>query len=325
MTNNGELYLENKYGTITINGWEKNNIAIVANISVTDDKKEKAKDILDRINSNIVESGDFISVVSEISDRDIGFFARYFNKINPFDLDKGNVEINYTINLPINAEVELINSFGDVILDNWTGKLKATIEHGNMWISKNLTNANISMSFGKLRAKSITYGTVSLKNGSIDFEDSKDIRLKTSGSYINAKNIFNLDIVSSKDEILIDHIDNLYGEANFSNIEIKSIEKQVNLQLKVTEFRVLKINSPDPYLNIGQESSDISINVNQLNFKFDATLEEGILRLSKSFSNIKSEVIDKNNRVRKVSATFGKPKSGIFTFTGKKGIITLKD
>lgn len=325
MTNTGELHLENKYGNITINGWEENTIAITMNIRVTDVKKEKAKYLFDRISVNIKASGNYLSVISEISDKDIGFFAKYFNKVNPFDFDKSNVAINYTIYLPLKAEIDIKNAFGDVVLDNWKGRLKVDLQHGDLWINHDLTNANINMKFGKLSAKSITYGTIDLKNGGADFEDSKDMLLKISGSNIEARSISNLYIESSKDVISIDHVDVFSGDLKFSNVEVKSIEKEINLHLKVTKLRVFKINNPDSYITINQESSDISININQLNFKFAATLEEGLLRLPKTFSEVKSQVIDEGNKIRMVNAIYGKPNSGVLNFTGKKGNIILTE
>nr|WP_143404162.1 hypothetical protein [Gaetbulibacter sp. 4G1] len=325
MTNAGELHLNNKYGNIIVNGWEQNSMKLTINIKVTNKKKDKAKDILDRIDTDIKEAGNFISIASEISDKNKSLFSRYFNKVNPFDLDKSNVEINYTIYMPINAEIELTNKFGDVILENWTGKLKANLQHGDLWINEAITNANIDIKFGKLRAKSITYGSISLKNGNASIEESKDLLLKTSGSTIEIGNVADLELVSSKDEILIEQVGVIHGELMFSNAQISKVNSNIDLIMRVAELRVSKVNQPDAVVTINQESSDINLNISDLEFKLDATLEQGLLRLPKTFSNINTTMIDKGKRIRKVNATYGKMNLGVFTFTGKKGIITLKE
>ena len=325
MTNAGELNLNNKYGNIMINGWEQNNIEITIDIKVTNKKKDNAKDLLERINAEIKTTGDYIGITSEFSDKNLSIFSRYFNKVNPFDFDKSNVEINYTINLPLNAEVNVTNKFGDVILENWTGKLKANVQHGDLWINEAITNASIDMKFGKLKTKSITYGSISLKNGSIDITDSKDLLLKTSGSTIEIDKVSNLEIVSSKDEITIEAAGKIQGELMFSNAQVDSIDSAINLTMKVAELRVSKINQPNAVVNIDQESSEINLNISGLAFKFNATLEQGLLRLPKTFSNINTTVLDKGKRIREITATYGKLNFGVFTFTGKKGIITLKE
>jgi hypothetical protein len=325
MTNAGELHVENKYGNITINGWSKNKIAIAVEVKVINNKEDKAKELFKRIETNFKTTSNFVSVVSEISDKDSGFFARYFNKVNPFEFDRGNVEINVTISLPANAEMEISNKFGDVNIEDWTGKLKANLEHGDLWINESIGNTNIDMTFGKIRAKSMTYGSINLKNGGLDMETSQDLVLKSSGSEIEIDNVTNLELISSKDEVIIGHVGSIHGDLKFSNIEIASVEKDINLYMKVVDFRVLKMVQSDNMVVINQESSDISIDITGLSFKFDAILEEGLLRLPKSFSNVKSNVIDKSKRIRKITASYGKTATGAFSFTGNKGVITLKE
>lgn len=325
MTHAGELYINNKYGNVSVTGWNQNSIEIRIDIKVSSKKRDQAKSLLERIDTEIKTAGDFISITSEFSDKNSSFFSRYFNKVNPFDFDKSNVEINYTINLPLNAEIDLTNKFGDVVLENWTGKLKANVQHGDLWIDETITNANIDMKFGKLRAKSVTYGTISIKNGSLDMKDSKDLLLKTSGSSIDIDQVTDLELISSKDEIVIEDVGKIQGSLMFSNAQINTIDNTIDLAMKVAEFRVSKINQVDAVVNIEQESSEISINISDLAFKFNATLEQGVLRLPKTFSNIDSKMVDKGKRIRDISATYGKQTPGTFTVTGKKGIITLKE
>ena len=325
MTNAGELNLNNKYGNVIVNGWNQNAIEITIDIKVTNKKKDNAKNLLERISAEIKTAEGYISITSEFSDKNTSFFSRYFNKVNPFDFDKSNIEINYTVNLPINAEIDVTNKFGDVILENWTGKLKANVQHGDLWINESIANANIDMKFGKLRTKSITYASVSLKNGSIAIENSQNLVLKTGGSKIEIDSVANLELVSSKDEITIENVGKIQGELMFSNAQVNTVDSDINLIMKVSELRVSKINQPNAVVNIEQESSEINMSISGLAFKFNATLEEGLLRLPKTFSNINTTVLDKGKRIREITATYGELNLGEFSFTGKKGSITLKE
>ncbi len=95
--------------------------------------------------------------------------------------------------------------------------------------------------------------------------------------------------------------------------------------MHVAELKVLRISNLDATVDINQESSDIQINIENLSFKFNAVLEQGLLRLPKTFSNIESNVIDKGKRIREINAMYGNSPSGLFSFTGKKGIIILEE
>ncbi|MEP1488374.1 MAG: hypothetical protein ABJL44_17180 [Algibacter sp.] len=325
MTNAGELFIDNKYGDVTINGWNKNTISITIDIKVSNKKAEQAKSLLERIKPNIKTTSDYVNIISEISEKNTSFFSRYFNKVNPFDFDKSDVDINYTIYLPLNAEIDVTNKFGDVILDNWTGKLKANVQHGDLWINESIANANIEMKYGKLKSQSITYGSLNIKNGAINAEDFQNLLLTTNGSAIEIEAIETLELNSSKDEIRIGHIGALDGKLNFTDMQVDTIQSNINLTMKVAEFRVNNIVKPDTDVSINQESSNIHINIKNLSFKFTANLEQGVLRLPKTCENVHTKMIDKGKRIRDVEATYGSYNSGNFTFIGKKGIITLKE
>ncbi len=325
MTSAGELYLDNKYGDVTIQGWKKNSIVISVEIKVSHKKKESAEDLLNRISPTIKVLDNFISVSSDIAEKSTGFFAKYFNKANPFDFDRSNVQINYTVNLPANAELEILNKFGDVIIEDYTGKLKLDAQHGDVWINENLNNADINLKYGKLRAESINYGSIRLKNGSLNLEKSKDLRLNSSGSNIDIEEITSLEIYSSKDEITIDEVESINGSLEFTNMQVNNLDDEINLSMKIADFKVDTIHSSDASIIIYQESSEISLNIEGFSFNFDATLEEGLVRLPKSFKNVNTKMLDKGKRVREITAKYGKDTPGKISITGEKGVILLKD
>lgn len=316
------LYLDNKYGEINIKGWEKNIVAIIVNVKVTNKKEERAKSILDAIKVDIKESRDLIRVESRISGNKNGFFSRYFNNLT---IGKSNAQIDYTIYLPQNVELDIINKFGDIILDDWDGELKVNMKHGDLWLNDKISKANIEMKYGKIRAKTIDTGQIILKNGSLDLQKSQNLLINSSGSKIEMNQIYELELISNKDDIIIEDVENLNGKVRFSNIKIENLGKEIELTMKLADLRILKIKQPDIIVSIDQESSDIDINITKTSFKFKAALEQGLLRLPKSFSNISNKVIDKGMKIREIKAEYGKSLSGTFNLVGKKGIIILKE
>ncbi len=326
LTNAGELHLENKYGNVIINGWDEKTIQITIDIQVIKKKKEDAEELLKRIHPVINETEDFVSISSVIEDKSNSLLSRFFNKANPFDFDKGNIQIDYTVYLPFNAEINIINKFGDIIISEWNGKLKANVQHGDMWINKDLNNANIEMKFGKLKTKSITYGNIRFKNGEIDIEESKDLKISSSGTTIQIEHVTSLEIYSSKDKITIEKTGSIQGELMFSNMNLTTVYENIHLTMEVADFRVTKIEKTNASVIIDQESSELNINVTGLAIDFNASLEQGLLRIPKSFSNIKTDIIDKRKRIRDISATYGNGSLvGKFQITGKKGVIILKE
>ncbi|MEE9363794.1 MAG: hypothetical protein V3U92_14430 [Cellulophaga sp.] len=325
LSNTGKFHIDNKYGDVIINGWDKNSIEVIISISVTHKKLEQAESILDRIIPNIKEAGDFLSISSKIEDKNQSLFSRYFNKANPFTFDKSNVQIDYLVYMPENASLDITNKFGDVILSGWTGKLKVNIQHGDLWINEDITNARIKMKFGNLHSKSIAYGTIELKNGSIAIDTSKNLRILSSGTTINIDEVSTLELFSSKDEISIGSLDKINGDLRFSKVYLNNVGGKIDLTMKLADFRVLMLENEPIDISIRQESSDIKINIFNLNFEFTATLEHGLLRIPKTFKNIKTKIIDKGKKIRNISATHGKIPYGTISINGEKGVIILSE
>jgi len=325
LTNSGELYLENKYGNININGWDKEEIQITIDIEVTNKKSDDADEILDRIQPKFRTTDNYANVISEITEKSTSFFAKYFNKINPLDIEKSNISINYTINLPANADIEIINKFGDIILNNWTGKLQVAQKHGDIWINESISNADIDLKYGKLKTKSIDYGRIDLKNGNIELDKAKYLSLKTSGTTIKINRIDKLDFTSNKDDAEFNYIGETKADLKFSSVLIREIDNDAFFNTKITDLEVSSINEPDSKIEINQVSSDITVNISNISFVFESYLEQGVLKLPKSFKEIDTNIIDDGKKIREITASYGNIKKGIFSVTGKKGTITLTE
>ena len=323
--NTGELHLENKYGNINVYGWAKEEVSITVSITVTDKKKENAKDLLGRIKPIIRQSEKFISVNYEIGEKSTGFFSNLFEKANPFDFDRSNVQIDYKIYIPKKVELEIVNKFGDVFIEDWVGILKADVQHGDMWINDNLNKADISMKYGKLRAKNINYANIDLNNGGLDIDHANTMRLNSSGSTIDIQQVESLEYYANKDEANIKDISTLYGNLKFSQLRIRHLNKDIDLNLKISDFWIDHVVSQNSKITIEQESSEVSINILNFPHSFSAILEEGLVRLPKSFQNVDSKIQDKGKKLREIKATYGKGGKGHIIISGKKGVVLLKE
>ncbi len=324
LTDAGKLHLENKYGNISLNGWDKDEVSVEITITVNHRKKENAEALLNRIQPIAQDIDEFVSLGYVIKEKSSGWFADFFEKANPFDYDRSNIQIDYTVYMPAKAALKVTNTFGDVVIEDWTGKLRILIEHGDVWINEDLNKADIDMRYGKLRAQNIDYGSIDIKNGELNMKDSKSLRLNSSGTDIALNSISSLEIYSNKDDVGIAEVNTMFGNLKFTSLEVDNLVEEADMTLRVADFRVAKIN-PNTSIAIEQESSEISLNVTDFSHRFDATLEQGLVRLPKSFDNIDSKMLDKGKKLREIKATYGKNSDGRISISGKKGVVLLKE
>ncbi|MEM8509657.1 MAG: hypothetical protein AAF717_17630 [Bacteroidota bacterium] len=325
LTNAGELQLENKYGNIKVTGWEQNEVAVKINIQVNHRKRENAENLLGRIRPKITSGGNYVAIVSEIANKNTGWFADLFNRTNPIDFDRSHVQIDYEVFLPKKAELKITNRFGDVLIEDWNGELKTLIEHGDLWLGEDLGKADIILKFGKVRARDLNYASLNLKNGRLDMENAKSLRINGSGTEMTLGTVNSLELYSNKDEIRIREVGTLYGNLKFSTLNITELSQDMDMTMKIADFNLEQIIAPETEIVIEQESSDISIQVTNFSHRFQATLEQGVVRLPKSFENVNSEMLDKSRKLRKIDASYGKDTKGAIRINGLKGIVTLRE
>ncbi|WP_149303236.1 hypothetical protein [Pareuzebyella sediminis] len=325
LTNNGDIHIENKYGNISVFGWEKEEVSLRITIRVTHKKRDNAQDLLNRIKPILHHSENFLSVSYEIEEKGSSFFSQLFEKANPFDFDRSNIQIDFTLKVPSKTEMEISNKFGDVIIEDWNGTLDAQVEHGNIWINENLKNATVSLEFGKLHAKDISFGRLELKNGELNMNDAKNLRLYSSGSTVELGTIGVLDIDSNKDELMLKWVDNLFGVVKFGRVEVHRLQKDLDIDLKISDFVVDKVGGTDVDISITQESSDITLNITDFSHQFRAVLEEGLVRLPKTYREVDSKILDKGKKLREIYATYGDHIRGTILIEGKKGVVLLKE
>ncbi|MCL6267066.1 hypothetical protein [Flagellimonas myxillae] len=322
---NGTVQIENKYGNVVVNGWDRNELQVSIAIKVVHRKDENAKKLLDRIQPKVTQAGDFIRITSEIVDKSSSLLGRYFNKANPFDFDKSNVQIDFEVYMPVNAELNVTNKFGDLVIGSWNGDLEANVQHGDIWVNDAMSTAKVDMRFGKLNLGSVDYGNIKMSNGSIDIEQAQKLKIISSGSDIKLDQIVNLELYSSKDEVQLETIGVLRGDFKFSNVDVSSVGTEMFLTLRIAEVEIHDIIGPDPEIDIVQESSEIKLDVSGLAFDFRATLEQGLLRVPKTFSNVKSNITNAGRKIRDITASYGSGSKGDFSINGIKGVIVLTD
>ncbi|OEK06069.1 hypothetical protein A8C32_18735 [Flavivirga aquatica] len=325
LTNKGALYLDNKYGNVFINGWDKNTIKILVNIQVKGKDLDKAKDYLNRIKPNIIATNTQIIIKSEIVEKETSFFNKYVNKIDPFKNEKANTDIDYTVYLPKAVEVEVYNKYGDIIISDWNGKLKADVEHGDLRITDSITNSKIAIKYGKLRANTLYKTSVLAKGASLSISNVNTLKLDSNGSEISLDNINQLELNSNKDNLEINRINNVFGKIKYSKVILNNVMSKIHLDLNLAELRILKINTETPVFKVHQKTSEVYINISKSHFNFNAQLEQGVLRIPKTMYDIDSKILDEKNKIRHISANYGNKNKGILDLTGYKGIIILKE
>lgn len=315
------LKIANKHGDVHLFSWDKPTLLVQVVIKVTRKKMEQAQAVLNRISSKNILLGSELKVTSEIQPSSGGLFNRTIPKIKH---KSDQISIDYHIYVPKHIRVTCNNAYGNIYVLDFLKSFKGTVEHGDMSILSTLDNPNLTIKYGRLDAFELNNASLDVVDADVAIDNATSITINSNGSEMNLGNIKKLNLQSNKDVITMDAIDDIEGTIKFSTIKFRAISGKVSLNLNLAEVRLLRFTSPIIDVDFIQQNSTIYINISQTSFAFTAHLEQGVLRIPKSMTGIKSQLKDSKKRIREIHASY-KTEEGKLHITGFKGQIILKE
>jgi hypothetical protein len=173
-------------GSIAIEGWQKNEIEISADIEV---EAETEADLaqLAKINGFILDEGFGHVRILTVGTNDKNYMKRVAKKFPKHLLDKP-FKINYRVKVPTYCDLEINGGNGDLTLSNVEGAMQIRVLEGNAKIE--LTGGAVSAVFGS--------GTIDLKIASRSWRGRHaDFQLASGTLNVELPQNFNADIDAS--------------------------------------------------------------------------------------------------------------------------------
>ena len=217
---NDILSIENKYGNVTVNTWNRNEVKVDVQIKVSAGSDDATQKLLDNVNISDSKNGSLISfrtIIGEVKSSWYSVFQGGSSK---------KMEINYIVYMPAKNELVVDNRYGAIYLPDLDGKitinsaygsLKARsltnestlrVKYGNANID-NLNNSAIQLSYGEL-----TIGSVNALIADVSYSPVKIGKLHTSAA-INLRYGGGLQIGD-----LDRDVKNLAISSSYSNVDI---------------------------------------------------------------------------------------------------------
>jgi len=185
---NDILSIENKYGNVTVNTWNRNEVKVDVQIKVSAGSDDATQKLLDNVNISDAKNGSLISFRTIIGEVKSSWYSVFQGG------SSRKMEINYTVYMPAKNELVIDNRYGGVYLPELDGKvtinssygsLKARslsnestlrVKYGNANID-NLNNCTIQLSYGDL-----TVGSVNALTADVSYSPVKIGKLHTSAT-----------------------------------------------------------------------------------------------------------------------------------------------
>jgi beta-lactamase regulating signal transducer with metallopeptidase domain len=189
-----ELVVQNINGSITVNGKEKAECKIEANIEVKAKNKEEAKRLLEKVEIKVASLGTKLSV----------------KVVQPELRSRESVTVDFEITVPRKAALDLHTSNGSLDIADITGKIEAKTNNGSISTVKTAGEAQLHTNNGKVRVSKadLKPGTIGANNGEIRCTQiAGDISVKINNGKVTvsyaktAPNVCNVSITTNNGAI----------------------------------------------------------------------------------------------------------------------------
>jgi len=236
---NDKLAIDNKYGRVTINTWNKNEVKVDVQIKGSASDDETAQKLIDAISISDSKDGNVVSFRTNFGSGNSSMWS-LFSNMN----DRHRAEVNYTIYMPSTMSLDLRNRYGAVVLPSLSGKVVIDNAYGSL-VAKGLTNPSNELNF--------RYYEVSI-------EELKGASLSLSYGSLKLGNVGRLD-----------------ANVNYAPVDIEKLNTSGTFSLKYGGgIKIGEISKALKSLDIDSKYSSVNIGLKgDENFDFDVTVKYG--------------------------------------------------
>ncbi len=293
---NDKLCIENVYGQIAINTWDKNEITVEITVKSSAKTETKSQEIIDGISISDTKAGNSI-------------YLKTLTKHNVINSGKQSISIDYKVNMPASTQLNLLNKFGNIILPSLKSAVQATVNYGNLRAGK-LT--------GDDKRLLVTFG-------SADIDELDNAFLESKYSKLNIDKIGKAEVLNSFGKTVIMEANNLrinqrYGDLDlrkvnvlnaqveFSNLDIDVIGKSAELNLKYSGNADLGlITSSVELLKINASFSTVYMKFDETtSLDFNAHLKFGDIKVNNMYMKDYVKSADQSSNTADYKGKIGK-------------------
>ncbi|QHT68889.1 hypothetical protein GXP67_20665 [Rhodocytophaga rosea] len=293
-----KLAIDNRYGKVHINTWDKNEITVNIEILARASSDSRAQEILDMITVDEEKTGGLISFKTRIGK----------NSGNNNWGKKSGYTINYTVSMPKKNPLQVKNMYGDMYLADYSGNGDISLSYGSMKLGRLSGENTVKLAYG-----SGSNSIAQLKQGSLDLayskltlEETDKLDLNNSYSDINISRAGNLTMESKYGSVEIGSVNAVEGSSGYSGFRIGSLADKLDLNLRYCSgFKIGNISPKFNSITLDGNYSSFDLNfAKNASFNFDVDLQYADLQVDKD--QVVYKVVEKRNTSSKYEGKYGK-------------------
>ncbi len=259
------LKVKNSYGNLNITSWNENRIMIEVHIKTNGNNEEKVQEKLDQITVDFEASSNKVSAKTIFGNNKSswGWNSRNNNV---------NMQVNYTIKLPIKNSVDLSNDYGNILLDRVDGHAKINCDYGRLEIGE-LRGRNNQLNFDYSSKSTIEYinsGTINADYSGFTIQKAGNLVIKADYTNSVVEKMDNLDFSTDYGSIQIGEAKNVLGNSDYISVKLGTVHGNVDITADYGAVKIAKMAADAGDLRIRGEYTGIKVGYDpEYHFNFE--------------------------------------------------------
>ena len=215
----GNLAIDSKYGNVHVETWSKNEVDINIIIEVTKGSEAKAQQYLDKISIDIDDS----------SPDNLAFKTMISGNLDNSGDDQ--IKIEYKVKVPVSLNMKLKNSYGNLYLQEGTGKITLSVSYGNFKVGDLTGPINLKLSYGNGEIDKVNNGDIVVRYSNLDIEDAGNVDVTNSYSNIDFGNSKDVDLTNKYGTLTWSSLNNLKGYSKYGSVKIAKLYESLSFEV----------------------------------------------------------------------------------------------
>jgi hypothetical protein len=240
------LVINNKFGKVHCNNWDKNSVSFEVTIMVTAANQKEADKLFQRI------AVQFQDTPARVEARTIIEEGR-----SP---GTGKFNVDMIVNMPATVNLDLTNKFGDVFINEVNGKARVDVSYGNLEANKLGNSDNfLEIKFSKARVNWMKGAVVNLKYSEMSITYAGSLRLDSKFSNLDADKIIALNVSFEGGTLNMENSSAVDSKSKFSDLDIGRIEQSLNLDIQYGSCKVREM--PEGFTSVSIKNKYANVDV----------------------------------------------------------------
>ena len=305
---NGQVELDNRYGSIDVIPWDKEEVAIQVRIEVKADDEEEANEFFDRININFSNSSTYVSATTEIGANDKSWWDRLWEWDWSWNNGNNDYKIRYRVQMPRQAALDLKMSYGNANVRPIAGKVMADVAYGDLRLDGVDNSASVEVSYGKGTIGKVRDRLdVEVRYSELSVDEAGDTELDTRYSEIRLTQVGALRIDSRYDDYWVERagrvdvdggysdfrfteVGGLTAESNYSDYRLQRVSGRIDIDTDYGDVEIESVSAGFNEIRIRGAYSDCDIRLDAgVGYDLNAKVSYGDINYP---SNLNTTLLD---------------------------------